>query len=238
MPHVQPGEESTRSAEPLRRLEILSLGTVPYATAARMQEARLTACLGGAPDALLVLEHPAVYTLGRGADPRHLGAATTGPVPVVRSERGGQVTFHGPGQLIGYPIVDLRHVGRDVRAYVTRLEGVLLRALAVWGIPGRREAGAPGVWVGDRKIGSIGIAIRRWVAWHGFALNVGTDLAGFDRITPCGIHGLRMTAVGLEGGPATVADAMPVVVEAFVEAFGYDAVHRLDCAGPVPAGVS
>jgi lipoyl(octanoyl) transferase len=211
-------------------LEVVDLGVVGYADAVRMQEARVEACHAGAPDALLLLEHPPVYTIGRGGDLQHLGAAPTSGLPVVRSARGGQATYHGPGQLVAYPIVDLRRRGSDVRAYVTSLEAAIIGALARWRIPGRRERGRPGVWVGSRKIASIGIAIRRWIAWHGFALNVGADLEAFDRITPCGIDGLRMTAVALEGGPGSVAEVQPVVVEAFAAELGYAAVTRCRAA--------
>lgn len=210
-----------------RVLEVADLGVVPYEEAARIQEDRVEACLAGAPDALLLLEHPPVYTLGRAGDPRHLGRARESGIPIVQSARGGQATYHGPGQLVAYPIVDLGRHGRDVGAYVARLEGAVLRALAGWGIAGRREPGRPGVWVGPRKIASIGIAIRRWVAWHGLALNVGPALEPFAHITPCGIEGLAMTSVGLEGGPATVAEAGPALVGALATELGYERVRPL-----------
>jgi len=203
------------------RLEVVDLGVVDYDEASRIQEARVEACRAGAPDALLLVEHPAVYTLGRAGDARHLGEASVSGIPVVRSARGGQVTYHGPGQLVAYPILDLRRHGADVRAYVCRLESAVIRALARWGVPGRREPGRPGVWVESRKIASIGIAVRHWVTWHGFAINVGADLEPFGRITPCGIEGLRMTALALEGGPTTVPEVRPVVVECFMAEFGF-----------------
>jgi lipoyl(octanoyl) transferase len=197
-------------------------GRVAYERALAWQEALVARRLAGGPDTLLLLEHPPVYTLGRGADPRFLGAAAAGDVPVFRAPRGGQVTYHGPGQLVGYPIIDLRGFRPDVRWYLDTLEGVLIAALAALGIVASGRPGLRGVWVGERKIASIGIALRRWVAWHGFALNVAHDVSGFAPITPCGITGVEMTSVAREGGPGEVAAVLPVVLERFVAAFGYD----------------
>jgi lipoyl(octanoyl) transferase len=206
------------------RLEVVELGVVDYEAASRMQEARVEARHRGAPDALLLVEHPPVYTVGRAGDARHLGTAAVSGIPIVRSARGGEATYHGPGQLVVYPIVDLGPQGRDVRAYVMRLESAILRVLANWRIAGRREPGRPGIWVGSRKIASIGIAIRRWVAWHGLALNVGPDVAPFARIAPCGIAGLQMTSMALEGGPATTAEVRPVLVAALAAELGHEMV--------------
>src|SRR5581483_5525192 len=171
------------------RLEVALPGVLDYARATAWQEALVARRIAGGPDALLLLEHPPVYTLGRGADPKHLGAAAAGPIPIVRAHRGGEVTYHGPGQLVGYPIVGLRDHRPDVRWYLRRLEDVLIAALAALGVAAERRTGLTGVWVGPRKIASIGVALRRWVAWHGFALNVATDVGGFAAITPCGITG-------------------------------------------------
>jgi lipoyl(octanoyl) transferase len=212
------------------RLEVGLPGRVEYERAVAWQEALVARRLGGGPDALLLLEHPPVYTLGRGADERHLGAAGAGTVPVVRTHRGGQVTYHGPGQLVGYPILDLRQLRPDVRWYVGVLEEVLIRALGDLGVEAGRRPGQRGVWAGRRKIGSIGVAIRRWVSWHGFALNVGPDLEPFSAIIPCGIAGVEMTSVAREGGPAEVATVLPVVLARFVEVFGY-----AGCAPLAPA---
>ena len=203
------------------RLEVSVPGRVEYRRALAWQEALVARRLAGGPDALLLLEHPPVYTLGRGADARFLGAAAAGDVPVFRAHRGGQVTYHGPGQLVGYPIVGLRAFRPDVRWYLDVLEGVLVAALAALGIAAGRRAGLTGVWVGERKIASIGIALRRWVAWHGFALNVAHDVSGFAPITPCGITGVEMTSVAREGGPGEVTAVLPVVLDRFVAAFGY-----------------
>jgi lipoate-protein ligase B len=196
-------------------------GRVEYGRAVAWQEALVARRLADGGDALLLLEHPPVYTLGRGADARHLGAADGRDVPVIRARRGGQVTYHGPGQLVGYPILDLRAHRPDVRWYLRQLEAVLIGALAVLGVAGERVAEATGVWVGGRKIGSIGVALRRWVTWHGFALNVGGDLRGFAAITPCGIAGVEMTSVSREGGPSDVEVVRRAVLAQFVQTFGY-----------------
>lgn len=203
-------------------LQVGLLGRVPYGEALARQEALLARRLAGGRDALLLLEHPPVYTLGRGADAQHLGAAALGAVEVVRVGRGGQVTYHGPGQLVGYPILGLRDLRPDVHWYVRSLEQVLIEALRVVGIAAARRGGLTGVWVADRKIASIGVGVRRWVTWHGFALNVGEDLSGFDAITPCGIAGVRMTSVAREGGPGDVARMATIVAEQLGQVFGYD----------------
>jgi lipoate-protein ligase B len=203
-------------------LEVGLPGRVEYARALALQEMLVARRLAGRPDTLLLLEHPPVYTLGRGADPRHLGRATAGDIAVVRTHRGGQVTYHGPGQLIGYPILDLRASFRtDVRWYLRMLEEVLISTLTDLGIAAERRPGLTGVWVRGRKIASIGVALRRWVTWHGFALNVDADLSGFAAITPCGIAGVEMTSVAREGGPRTLAEITPVVLARFVATFGY-----------------
>ena len=219
-------------------LEVGIAGRVEYARALAWQEALLARRLAGGSDALLLLEHPPVYTLGRGADPRFAVGAEAGSIPVVRAQRGGQVTYHGPGQLVGYPILALREHRPDVRWYVRTLEEVVIDALGDVGISARRVAGLPGVWVGERKIASIGVAIRRWVTWHGFALNVGSDLSGFAAITPCGIAGVRMTSIACEGGPGEIAAVVPVVLGRFVSALGYGSWRSLavePAVGATPA---
>jgi lipoate-protein ligase B len=217
-----------------KTLAVAQPGRVAYDAATRWQEALVERRLAGdGTDTLLLLEHPAVYTLGRGADPRFLGRGADGDVPVVRSSRGGQVTWHGPGQLVGYPVLDLRGYRQDVRWYVREVEQVLIDALATLGIEAGRVDGLPGVWVdGRRKIASVGIAIRRWVTWHGFALNVDPDLGGFAAITPCGIDGVQMTSVAREGGTPDMEVVTDVVLAAFAARFGYDRLATL--AGEEP----
>lgn len=217
-------------------LEVGLLGKVEYAHALALQEELVTRRLAGGPDVLLLLEHPPVYTLGRGADPRYLGTAGA-DVLVVRVSRGGEVTYHGPGQLVGYPILDLRNHRLDVRWYVGMLEAVLVRVLDDLGVRAGTRPGLRGVWVGDRKIASIGVALRRWVTWHGFALNVGADLGGFARITPCGIADVQMTSVVREGGTDDVGFVARAVLRRFSEAFGHTATVPL-AIDPIAAELS
>ena len=151
----------------------------------------------------MLLEHPPVVTLGRSArDPGTLIAtpellASRG-VELFEVDRGGDVTFHGPGQLVGYPIIDLNRHTPDLHWYLRQVEEVLIRALATFGIPAGRNPGRTGVWTEGRKIASIGVHARQWVTWHGFALNVTTDLSYFDLMVPCGIQGVTMTSVEQE----------------------------------------
>jgi lipoyl(octanoyl) transferase len=187
--------------------------------------ARLASRIAGdVADALLLVEHDEVITVGR-----RPGAAANlvapGDVPVVEVERGGDVTYHGPGQLVGYPVVALAPGERDVGRYLRALEDALGAALAELGVKGAgRRAGLTGVWVGGaerpRKIASIGIAVRRWVTWHGFALNVTTDLARFHTIQPCGLTASVMTSVAAEGGDARLDAARAAVHVALAAALG------------------
>jgi lipoyl(octanoyl) transferase len=218
-------------------LEIARLGTVAYAAALALQDALVAArrddLIG---DTMLLLEHPHVFTLGRGADPRYLLQARPG-VPVFRVSRGGQVTYHGPGQLVGYPILKLEGRDRDIHRYLRKLEQTMIDALAKLGIAAERRAGLTGVWVGERKIGSIGVGLRRWITLHGFALNVCTDLEYFGAMVPCGIAGVEMTSVKLEidreidgeiGGCADFSAAATAVEQSFAASFGYERVASTD----------
>jgi lipoyl(octanoyl) transferase len=183
-------------------LSIRWLGRVNFSDALALQEemvARKSADLS-APDELLLLEHEPVYTIGRTPDQSSLRDAARLPHPVVQTNRGGQATYHGPGQLVGYPILDLRTRGQDLHRYLRWIEEVLIVALADHGIEAGRSDGQTGVWVGRRKIASIGVGVRRWISMHGFALNVCGDLAPFSAITPCGIAGVEMTSVSKEVG--------------------------------------
>ena len=185
-----------------RELRIDFLGRVDYDEATRLQEeARQALADRDGPERLLLLEHPPVYTLGRGATREDLLATSewlqSRGVRVVECDRGGQITYHGPGQLVGYPILDLNPDRRDIRRYVRDLQEVLIRTLADLDI--EAEPGVPnrpaGVWVGELKIGSIGVHLRRWITTHGFALNVSTDLTSFDGIVACGLPSVRMVSV-------------------------------------------
>jgi lipoyl(octanoyl) transferase len=183
-----------------RILEVVHAGLVPYGDALawqrRLAEDRIAGRLPH--DLLLLLEHPPVLTLGRNSHATNL--LRPDGVDVFEVERGGDVTFHGPGQLVGYPILDLRQHRQDLHWYLRTLEQALIGALGELGIPAERNSGWTGVWTRGRKIASIGIHVKQWVTWHGFALNVTTDLGWFDRIVPCGIPGVVMTSVEKEGG--------------------------------------
>jgi lipoyl(octanoyl) transferase len=158
------------------------------------------------PDEIWLLEHPPVFTLGLNADAGHVLAA--GDIPVVKIDRGGQVTYHGPGQLVVYPLIDIRRMGLGVRDLVTALETAVIEYCAGLGIEAATKPGAPGVYVRGRKIGSVGIRIRRGASYHGLALNVNMDLEPFQRINPCGYAGLQMTQLADLGQPGpTVEEA-------------------------------
>jgi lipoyl(octanoyl) transferase len=170
------------------------------------------------PDQLLLLEHDPVYTIGRTPDQTSLRGAAHLPHPVVQINRGGQATYHGPGQLIGYPILDLRQHGQDLHRYLRALEELLIAVCADFGVAARRREGLTGTWVKDRKIASIGVGVRHWISMHGFALNVCGDLGPFQEITPCGIQGVTMTSLAEESRLAvTVQDAAEAVNRRFAE---------------------
>jgi lipoate-protein ligase B len=199
-------------------------GQLSYAQGLQLQERLLQERREQESDVLLLLEHPPVITLGRGAKANHLrlSEATLAArgILVHRVGRGGDITYHGPGQLVGYPIVDLSAQGRDLHRFLRLLEETLLTTLAAFGLRGRRQPGCTGVWVDDAKIASIGIGVRHWVSWHGFALNVSTDLRAFDTIVPCGLAGVTMTSMqALLGTPVSLAEVEPVLINAFACSF-------------------
>ena len=210
-------------------LSVARLGMVDYTAALELQNAMVAARIRDTiGDTLLLLEHPHVYTLGRGADASYITDATGG-VPIHRVSRGGQVTYHGPGQIIGYPIVKLNGARRDVSRYLRKLEQALITALREYEIEAARGDGMTGVWAGARKIASIGVGIRRWVTMHGFALNVTTDLSYFDAIVPCGIEGCRMTSIAALGRPqVTVGTVANTIERAFAAVFEYDRIVAAD----------
>jgi lipoyl(octanoyl) transferase len=181
------------------------LGLVEYEPTWRAMQ-RFTAERSAAtPDELWLLEHPPVFTLGVNASRAHLIAP--GEIPVVQIDRGGQVTYHGPGQLVVYPLIDLGRAGLSIRAFVSALEQAVVALAAEHGISARGSREAPGVYVGARKLASIGVRVRRGGSYHGLALNVALDLEPFSRINPCGYAGLEMTQLAELGGPRTVAAA-------------------------------
>jgi len=190
----------------MAELWIERLGLVPYGEALELQRQVARARIAGtiSEDVLLLVEHPPVVTLGRSSKGQHLLASPelleAGGVALFEVERGGDVTFHGPGQLVGYPIVDLKRHRRDLHWYLRQVEAGLMAGLEEIGIPAERSVGYTGVWTGGKKIASIGVHARDWVTWHGFALNVTTDLGYFDLMVPCGIQAVTMTSVRAELG--------------------------------------
>jgi lipoyl(octanoyl) transferase len=181
-------------------MKIEWLGRIEYQDGLRIQEERLDECLNQGEESVILLEHEPVYTIGRLPDKSSLQLVEQLPYPVFETNRGGQATYHGPGQLVGYPILDLRARGRDLHCYLRKLEDLLINLLKEFKINGTKIEGKTGVWVEDRKIASIGIGIRKWVTMHGFALNVASDLSGFQSIIPCGLPGVRMTSISIESG--------------------------------------
>ncbi len=182
-------------------LEIRWLGRIEFGKALALQNElvankRSDHSLG---DQLLLLEHEPVYTIGRTPDRSSLLGASHLPHPLFPINRGGQATYHGPGQLVGYPIIDLRRCGQDLHRYLRWIENLLVELLALYGITANTRDGLTGVWIDDRrKIASIGVGVRHWISMHGFALNVCGDLGPFDQITPCGIAGVTMTSMEKE----------------------------------------
>ncbi len=202
-----------------RWLEVMDLGPAPYAETLALQHDLVSRrARAEIEDRLVLVEHDPIVTVGRGAD---ASAAADVPFPVVEVERGGEATFHGPGQLVGYPILALREDERDLHRYLRDLEEVLIRAVARFGIAGRRDPPHTGVWVDSHKIASIGVAVRRWVTYHGFALNVSNDLSAFRSFRPCGLAPDVMTSMSVVlGAPVAVADVAAGVVSCFSEVFG------------------
>ena len=234
------------SSSPKQPLTVLSLGRMQYEPAWELQK-RLQARLIAAkrtdppeelPHLLLLVEHPPVYTLGKSGDAAHLllsddGLAERGAT-FHRIDRGGDITYHGPGQIVGYPILDLDRFFTDVHRYLRELEETIISTCAEYGVTGRRVKGRTGVWVGpdekglERKICAMGIRCSRWVTMHGFALNVNTDLSFFSHIVPCGITDRSVTSLSQETGrPIDETEAMDRVVAHFSERF-QTSVERLD----------
>jgi lipoyl(octanoyl) transferase len=195
------------------------LGRVSYEKGLKLQESLIEGKVAGDPENhLLLLEHDPVYTMGRNRDDSSLRDETLLPHPVHRTNRGGQATYHGPGQLVGYPVLDLSLFNRDLHAYLRFMEEVLLMLLSRHGILGSRVEGKTGVWVGDRKIASLGVGVRKWISMHGFAINICGDLSPFNYITPCGLSGVTMTSLEEEGAKnVSVESCAREVVEIFNE---------------------
>ncbi len=214
----------------MNKLWTVNLGAMPYAEALELQRNVARDRISGAipEDVLLLVEHPPVVTLGRSSKEKNLISSpqflASKGVELFEVERGGDVTFHGPGQLVGYPVIDLKRHKQDLHWFLRQVEEALIRILSRYGIRGERSTGYTGVWTQGRKIASIGVHARDWVTWHGFALNVVTDLSYFDLIVPCGIQDVEMTSIakeiGLRGEEAPDSLGIDSVGELAAEMFG------------------
>ncbi|MEI6340142.1 MAG: lipoyl(octanoyl) transferase LipB [Verrucomicrobiota bacterium] len=203
----------------MRALTVQWLGHINYADALDLQNRLVADYLDGSgPENLLLLEHEAVYTIGRTRDQSSLRSPENLPHPVFQTNRGGQATWHGPGQLVAYPILDLEPRGRDLHRYLRFLEEIVILTCSACGVATRRREGLTGVWAGEKKIASIGVGVKRWVAMHGLALNVGNaSLAAFHHITPCGISDVEMTSLETESShPQSVEETGRVLAEIFL----------------------
>jgi len=208
------------------------LGTVDYAEAHRLQkELQAKRISGEIGDTVLLLEHPPVLTMGRSAKEQHVLAApevlAARGISVHEVGRGGDVTYHGPGQLVAYPIIDLKPDRRDVRKYMWSLEETMIRTCADFGLSATRVEGLNGAWVGDRKVGAVGVRISRWVTMHGLALNANSDLTHFDLIVPCGIQDKKVTSLSAEIGRTVFAtDVIDPLARHFAELYDTDVEWR------------
>lgn len=237
-----------------RELWVVRLGAMPYGEALELQRAAARARITGAiaQDVLLLVEHAPVVTMGRTANQQNLTASPAllaqRGVELFEVERGGDITYHGPGQLVGYPIVDLKRHKQDLHWYLRQVEESLIRAIARHGIAGERSAGFTGVWTNGladaephapRKIASIGVHARDWVTWHGFALNVSTELSYFDLIVPCGIPGVDMTSMSREiGAVVAMRNAEDAAAAAFGDVFSLVPVETPLSALALQAGAA
>ena len=219
-----------RSTLPTRRCQLHSLGMVPYEVAWRWQRSLVAERReqNDLEDVLILLEHLPVYTLGQGSSLEFLKFDPAQSSHLIcRTERGGEVTYHCPGQIVGYPILNLRYYQQDLHWYLRQLEEVLIRVLANYDLKGERVAGLTGVWVEGRKVAAIGIKVSRWITMHGFALNVCPDLSGFQQIVPCGISDRSVGSLAELVPGIQVAEVQQRVVEAFAEVFNVE-MHSLE----------
>ncbi len=205
-------------------MNFIELGTVTFEEAWRLQEDMVPRIAAGADgEAVLLVEHPHVFTLGRTGSAANLLTAEDrmgNRIEAIRINRGGDVTYHGPGQLVGYPLLDLKRRGRDVHRYLRDLEELLIRTAGLFQIDGFRRPGLTGVWTTSGKLASIGVGVRRWVTMHGFALNVCTDLSYFKMIHPCGIVDCQMTSLSrISGRDVSVAEAASRLRSVWEEVF-------------------
>jgi len=217
-------------------LNIRRLGRQPYEPVWRAMSAFTDHRIADTRDELWVLEHDPVFTLGQAGKLEHVLAP--GEIPVVPVDRGGQVTYHGPGQIVAYPLIDLRRVGVGVRELVHRIEQAIIDTLEHWNIEAVRREGAPGVYVADAKVAALGLRVRRGCSFHGLAFNVNMNLEPFHRINPCGYKGLAVTQVLDLGGPSRLSDVEDVLVGEFCRQFGFEAVAAAPVIPELPARVA
>src|SRR6185312_6465651 len=203
-------------------LLVRRLGRQPYVPVWQAMRALTDARDAETPDELWLLEHDPVFTLGQAGKREHVLAP--GEIPVIPVDRGGQVTYHGPGQIVAYPLLDLRRLGIGVRDLVCRIEQAIIDTLAHWNIQAVRREGAPGVYVADAKVAALGRRVRRGCTFHGLAFNVNMDLEPFHRINPCGYQGLQVTQVLDLGGPGSLAAVEAVLIGELARQFGLEAV--------------
>ncbi|HET7931399.1 MAG TPA: lipoyl(octanoyl) transferase LipB [Rhodanobacteraceae bacterium] len=201
-----------------RPLLVRRLGRQPYEPVWHAMQAFTDARDADTPDELWMVEHDPVFTLGQAGRPEHVLAP--GDIPVIHVDRGGQVTYHGPGQIVAYPLLDLRRLKIGVRALVDRIEQTVIDSLAEWNIVAARREGAPGVYVGDAKIAALGLRVRHGRTFHGLAFNIAMDLEPFHRINPCGYAGLQVTQMLDLGGPSRLADVEDVLIVELGRQFG------------------
>lgn len=205
---------------PSRTCHVRDLGRQPYAPVWRQMQAFTDARDASTADEIWLVEHDPVFTLGQAGKPEHVLAP--GDIEVLQVDRGGQVTYHGPGQLVAYPLLDLKRLGVSVREYVHKIEQAIIDTLAEWNVLAQRRDGAPGVYVGDAKIAALGIRVRRGCSFHGLAFNIAMDLEPFARINPCGYAGMQVVSLNDLGGPGSVDAVKPVLLEELARQFGLE----------------
>lgn len=198
--------------------QLRDLGRQPYEPVWRAMQAFTDARDADTPDELWLVEHDPVFTLGQAGKDEHV--LMPGDIPVLHVDRGGQVTYHGPGQIVLYPLLDLRRLKLGVREYVDRIEQAVIDTLGEWNIEGGRRDGAPGVYVAGAKVMALGIRVRRGCTFHGLAFNIAMDLSPYQRINPCGYQGLQVTSVVDLGGPSGLDAVKPVLVDHLARQFG------------------
>jgi len=217
-------------------LKIRRLGRQPYDVTCKAMSAFTDNRSADTADEFWLLEHDPVFTLGQAGKMEHVLAP--GDIPVIPVDRGGQVTYHGPGQIVGYPMIDLRRAEVGVREMVNKIEQSLIDTLAHWDIHAERREGAPGVYVGGAKVAALGLRVRRGCSFHGLAFNVNMNMEPFHRINPCGYKGLEVTQVLDLGGPSRLADVEDALVEEFCRQFGFTAEPAAPVIPELPARVA